>query len=100
LRKKLYPNSHVNEDGTAKFAPYGLRKVETVLEEEFGEKNIATVHPKNLHKFIGPKTKVVGISTMDPLGLGFVSRTYTSILGLNGKPTNLAEFQDLLSNST
>ncbi|MCK4313646.1 hypothetical protein KAW04_02655, partial [Candidatus Bathyarchaeota archaeon] len=23
LRKKLYPNSYFNEDGTAKFAPYG-----------------------------------------------------------------------------
>jgi len=99
LRKKLYPNSHFNEDGTAKFAPYGLRKVETLLIKEFGEKNVVTVHPYNLHEFIGPKTKVVGISTMDPLGIGFVSRTYTSILGLNGKPATRAEFKDLLSNS-
>jgi radical SAM superfamily enzyme YgiQ (UPF0313 family) len=98
LRKKLYPNSHFNEDGTAKFAPYGLRKVETLLIKEFGEENVVTVHPHNLHKFIGPKTKVVGISTMDPLGIGFVSRTYTSILGLNGKPATHVEFEDLLSN--
>ncbi len=99
LRKKLYPNSYINEDGTAKLAPYGLRKVETLLIEEFGEENVVTVHPHNLNEFIGPKTKVVGISTMDPLGLGFVSRTYTSILGLNGKPATHAEFEDLLSNS-
>ncbi len=98
LRKKLYPNSDFNEDGTAKFAPYGLRKVETLLIKEFGEKNVVTVHPHNLHRFIGPKTKVVGISTMDPLGIGFVSRTYTSILGLNGKPASLVEFESLLSN--
>jgi len=99
LRKKLYQNSYFNEDGTAKFAPYGLRKVETLLIKEFGEKNVVTVHPHNLHRFIGPKTKVVGISTMDPLGIGFVSRTYTSILGLNGKPASLVEFESLLSNS-
>lgn len=99
LRKKLYPNSYFNEDGTAKFAPYGLRKVETLLIKEFGEENVVTVHPHNLHKFIGPKTKVVGISTMDPLGIGFVSRTYTSILCLNGKPATLVEFEDLLSDS-
>lgn len=98
LKKKLYPNFHFNEDGTAKFAPYGLRKVETLLIEEFGEDNVVTVHPHNLHEFVGPKTKVVGISTMDPLGLGFVSRTYTSILGLNGKPATLVEFEDLLFN--
>jgi len=98
LRKKLYPNFHINKDGTAKLAPYGLRKVETLLIEEFGEENVVTVHPHHLHEFIGPKTKIVGISTMDPLGLGFVSRTYTSILGLNGKPATHAEFEDLLSN--
>jgi len=98
LRKKLYPNTPFNGDGTAKFAPYGLRKVEALLMEEFGEENVVTTHPDNLHRFIGPKTKIVGISTMDPLGIGFVSRTYTSILGLNGKPTTLIEFENLLSN--
>jgi radical SAM superfamily enzyme YgiQ (UPF0313 family) len=98
LRKKLYPNSHFNGDGTAKFAPYGLRKVETLLIKEFGEKNVVTTHPYNLHEFVGSKTKVVGISTMDPLGIGFVSRTYTGILGLNGKPATHVEFENLLSN--
>ena len=100
LRKKLYPNFHFSGDDTAKFAPYGLRKVETLLIKEFGEENVVTVHPHNLHKFIGPKTKVVGISTMDPLGVGFVSRTYTSILCLNGKPVTRVEFEELLSNVT
>jgi radical SAM superfamily enzyme YgiQ (UPF0313 family) len=99
LRKKLYPNSHYNEDGTAKFAPYGLRKVETLLIEEFGEENVVTVHAPDLHEFVGPETKVVGISTMDPLGIGFVSRTYTGILGLHGKPATRVEFESLLSNS-
>jgi len=98
VQKKLYPSLPSNLDGTANFAPYGLRKVESLLIEEFGEENVVTVHPSNLHRFIGPKTKIVGISTMDPLGIGFVSRTYTSILGLNGKPATLAEFEDLLSN--
>ena len=98
VQKKLYPPLPSNLDGTAKFAPYGLRKVESLLIEEFGEENVVTAHPSNLHRFIGPKTKIVGISTMDPLGTGFVSRTYTSILGLNGKPVTLAEFEDLLSN--
>ena len=98
VQKKLYPDLPFNPGGTAKFAPYGLRKVESLLIEEFGEENVVTVHPNNLHRFIGPKTKIVAISTMDPLGTGFVSRTYTSILGLNGKPATLVEFEDLLSN--
>jgi len=98
VQKKLYPDLPFNSNSTAKYAPYGLRKVESLLIEEFGEENVVTVHPSNLHRFIGPKTKIVAISTMDPLGTGFVSRTYTSILGLNGKPATLAEFEDLLSN--
>jgi len=97
VRKKLYPPVPFNPDGTAKFAPYGLRKAETLLIEEFGEEDVVTVYPTNLHRFIGPKTKIIGISTMDPLGIGFVSRTYTSIFGINGKPATLVEFENLLS---
>ena len=97
IRKKNYPSLPSNLDGSAKFAPYGLRKVESLLIEEFGEENVVTVHPSNLHRFVGPSTKIIGISTMDPLGIGFVSRTYTSILGLNRKPATLAVFEDLLS---
>jgi len=59
---------------------------------------VVTAHSSNLHRFIGPKTKIVAISTMDPLGIGFVSRTYTSILGLNGKSATLVEFEKLMSN--
>jgi radical SAM superfamily enzyme YgiQ (UPF0313 family) len=98
VQNKLYPPLPSNLDGTAKFAPYGLRKVESLLIQEFGEENVVTVHPSNLHCFIGPKTKIVAISTMDPLGIGFVSRTYTGILGMNGKPATLVEFEKLLSN--
>jgi len=98
VQKKLYPMLPSNMDGTAKFAPYGLRKVESLLIDKFGKENVVVVHPNNLHRFIGPKTRIVGISTMDPLGIGFVSRTYTSILGLNGKPATLVEFEDLLHN--
>ncbi len=100
VQKKLYPPVPFNHDGTAKFAPYGLRKVESLLIEEFGEENVVTVYPTNLHCFIGQKTKIIGISTMDPLGIGFVSRTYTSIFGINGKPATLVEFETLLSNPT
>jgi radical SAM superfamily enzyme YgiQ (UPF0313 family) len=99
LRKMVYPPVQEHGDKTAKFAPYGLRKVEALLVEEFGEENVVTVHPRCLNNFVGSQTKVVGISTMDPLGLGFVSRTYTNILGFRGKPATLMEFESLLSNS-
>jgi len=98
VQKKLYPSLPSNHDGSARYAPYGLRKVESLLIDEFGEENVVVAHPDNLHQFIGPKTKIIGITTMDPLGTGFVSRTYTSVLGLDGKPATMAEFEKLMNN--
>ena len=34
----------------------------------------------DLNKFVGPETKVIGISSMDPLGLAYVSFTYSSLV--------------------
>ena len=48
-RKQLYPPVENNHNGTAKYAPYGLRKVEGVLlQNGFDESDIAVVHPYNL----------------------------------------------------
>ncbi len=96
LRKFWYPITPDNDDGSARFAPYGLRKIEALLIEEFGENNVVTCTPHNLSKFVGPETKAVGISTMDPLGIGFVSRTYTSLVGFGGEPIAAAEFRNLM----
>lgn len=94
--RKLYPPMESNYDGTARYAPYGLRKVEAVLlENGFDESDIAVVHPYNLDAFIGLNTKVVGVSTMDPLGMGYVSKTYSSLIG-GGESMNSIEFRNLM----
>lgn len=96
LRKMLYPRVPRNEDGSAKYAPYGMRKIEALLVSEFGEENVVVVHPCDLERFVGPKTKVIGISSMEPAGIGFVSRTYTSIVGFGGEPLAADEFRELI----
>jgi len=97
-KRRLYPAVKSYPNGKAKYAPYGLRKVEAILlENGFSESEVAVVHPDNLDQFIGPKTKVVGISSMDPTGMGYVSKTYSSIIG-GGEPLNSLEFQKLISN--
>jgi radical SAM superfamily enzyme YgiQ (UPF0313 family) len=98
LRKALYPSVESNVDGSAKYAPYGLRKVEALLlGNGFNESDVAVVHPSNLDDFIGPKTKAVGISTMDPTGMGYVSKTYSTLVG-GGPPLNAIEFAALMKN--
>jgi len=95
-RKQLYPPVESNYEKTAKYAPYGLRKVEAaLLENGFDRSDIAVVHPYHLSVFIGSYTKVVGISTMDPLGTGYVSKTYSSLVG-GGEPINSIEFRKLM----
>jgi len=96
LRKYWYPPVPNNGDGTAKYAPYGMRKIEAILVREFGAENVAVVHPDYLKEVVGPKTKVVGISSMEAAGIGFVSRTYTSFVGFGGEPVAAAEFRDLI----
>ena len=96
LRRYLYPSVESNGDGSAKYAPYGVRKVEALLlENGFTDSDVAVAHPSNLENFIGPDTKVVGVSTMDPTGMAYVSKTYSSLVG-GGKPMNAVEFKALV----
>ena len=96
VRKTLYPHHPALADGQASYAPYGLRKVESILlEGGFSKDDIAVVYPEDLDKFIGPETRIVGISSMDPTGMGYVSKTYSSIVG-GGEPMNRIEFRKLI----
>ena len=95
---KDHLNSLENKnDGSAKFTIYGLRKIESLLVDEFGKENVIVTHYDNLEKFIGEKTKVVGISTMDPLGLAYVSTTYNSLIGFGGEALNASEFKKMVN---
>lgn len=86
-----------NEDGTAQRTIYGLRKVESLLTQEFGKENVVVAHYDQLHRFIGKNTKIVGISSMDPMGLAYVSTTYNSLIGFGGEALNAAEFEKLIT---
>ena len=97
ILKDHLANLENNNDGTAKQTIYGLRKIESLLINEFGEENVIVSHYNNLNKFIGKKTKIVGISTMDPLGLAYVSTTYNSLIGFGGEALNASEFKKLVS---
>ncbi len=101
LRRWLYPPvERDGYDGRAKYAPYGLRKVEALLlESGLTASDVAVVHPNDLDNFVGPDTKAVGISSMDPTGMGYVSKTYSSIIG-GGEPMNAIEFRELVMNSS
>lgn len=94
LEKHL--SSVQDKNGFEKFAPYGLRKIESLLIEEFGQNNVVCAHYDSLHKVIGEKTKLVCITSMDPMGLAYVSATYNSLIGFGGDALNASEFRRLI----
>jgi len=86
-----YPNwkelDH-NSDGSAAWMPAGVRALETALLREYSEDDIAACYPEDLHEFVGPKTRVVAVSTHNPLGVTFAAGVYTSVFGTSKDPIN------------
>src|SRR2546425_1415794 len=58
-------------------APYGLRKVEASLVRAKGRDDVVVADPNDVDRWIDEDTEVVGLHTMDPLGLGPVSMSFT-----------------------
>jgi radical SAM superfamily enzyme YgiQ (UPF0313 family) len=77
-----------NEDGSARYMPAGVRLVEKSLLREYRRDDVVACFPDDLHKFIGPGTRVVAVSTHNPLGVTFAAGVYTSIFGSSRMPIN------------
>ncbi|MEQ1922865.1 MAG: hypothetical protein ABL952_10190 [Pyrinomonadaceae bacterium] len=76
------------EDGSAKYMPAGVRLVEKSLLRAYEQDDIVSCYPQDLEKFIGPRTRVVAVSTHNPLGVTFAAGVYTSIFGSSKMPIN------------
>lgn len=76
------------EDGTARFMPAGTRIVQKSLQRYFPAREVVACYPDDVDRFIGPRTRVVGISTHNPLGVTFAAGVYTSIFGSARQPIN------------
>jgi len=56
---------------------------------------VAIADPDRLDCVVGPETGVIGVSAKDPQGMGYVSLTYSSIMGF-GPAINKLEFELLM----
>jgi hypothetical protein len=77
-----------NDDGSARYMPAGVRLVETSLQRAYDRGEIVACYPDDLEKFVGPRTRVVAVSTHNPLGVTFAAGVYTSIFGSSRMPIN------------
>jgi len=92
----LCPPVDVSLDGSVALATPSLRTVEAILVNSgvVSKENLKIVHPDYLEEHVGKKTKILGISAMDPLGLGPSTTTWSTIFA--GIPHTRAEFLRLM----
>ena len=86
-----YPNWRAVElasDGSARYMPAGARLIEKSLLRVYSREDIVACLPEDLPRFIGPRTRVVAVSTHNPLGVTFAAGVYTSIFGSSKLPIN------------
>jgi len=70
------------ENLRVKFGHCGQRKIESALYNNgFSKNDVAIVRPERLNKIIDKETKVLCITTHDPLGLGPASSTFSDLGG-------------------
>lgn len=81
-------NVERNGDGTARFMPAGTRLVQKSLQRFFPAHDVVACYPDDLGLFIGPRTRAVGVSTHNPLGVTFAAGVYASIFGSSRQPIN------------
>jgi radical SAM superfamily enzyme YgiQ (UPF0313 family) len=85
------------EDGSALYMPAGLRVLEAALLGRYSRAEVVACFPEDLHRFVGPKTRAIGVSTHNPLGVTFAAGVYTSIFGTSKQPINSAYARALFS---
>ena len=77
-----------NVDGSARTMPAGARVLEAALLRVYPPDEVVCCYPAALPRFIGPRTRVVAVSTHNPLGVTFAAGVYTSIFGSSKEPIN------------
>jgi len=100
ILNKKYPRwreVEYNTDGSARYMPAGVRVLEASLLRHYPAEDIACCYPADLEKFIGPDTRIVAVSTHNPLGVTFAAGVYTSIFGSSKMPINSHYSRDLFA---
>ena len=92
----LCPPIKANKDGSAVNSPNGTRKIESsLLNDGFDEDDVIVAHPDHLDKAIGPQTKVLSITEIDPLGIAPATSTFTQMFG--GDAYMKVKFEEMIN---
>ncbi len=84
-------------DGKADFAPYAIRKLEASVLKEHPREDVVVAHEDHIAEFVDDDTELIGVSTMDPLGLGPLTMSYTVFFNTVAPAYVQREFEWLLA---
>ncbi len=71
-----------SEGARAAVGPLGLRRIEAaLLRDGFSPEEVYLVDDAHLAQVVGPETKVIAVSSGEPLGLGMSSSTMAGVAG-------------------
>lgn len=83
-------------NGRASFATYPLRKLESSLLQKHSPEEVVVAHEDHFEDFINDDTEIIGVTTMDPLGIAPLTMSYTLFFGTSGMAYVRKEFFALL----
>lgn len=86
-----------DDHGRSAIAPYAVRKLEAALLKENRREEVVVAHEDHLSEFIDDDTEVIGVTTMDPLGLGPLTMSYSVFFGTSAPAYVQREFESLLA---
>ena len=86
-----------DDRGRSAVAPYAVRKLEASLLRDHHRDDVVVAHEDHLSEFIDDDTEVVGVTTMDPLGLGPLTMSYAVFLETKAPAYVYREFTSLLA---
>jgi radical SAM superfamily enzyme YgiQ (UPF0313 family) len=93
----LKGKSPPSDNGRAVTAPYALRKLESALLMKNKPEDVVIAHEDYLEAFIKEDTEIIGVYTMDPLGLGPLTMSYAVLFDDYSKPWVRIEFEALIT---
>jgi radical SAM superfamily enzyme YgiQ (UPF0313 family) len=97
LYTKIFCPPAEEENGILKYGHCGQRKIEAaLLNNGFSEGDVIVAHPDHLEKVVDKDTKVLCVTTHDPLGLGPASTTFSDLV--NKEPYTALYFRRLITN--
>jgi radical SAM superfamily enzyme YgiQ (UPF0313 family) len=83
-------------NGRATLATYPLRKLESALLKEYTQEQVVVAHEDHIEDYIDSDTDMIGVTTMDPLGLAPLTMSYAIFFGTDGPAWVAKEFESLM----